>query len=863
MTGFRRVTSLISALLCFSTLTLAQYASAAPLQRQTLAHTPAASALERVAITKAPSWVVPHSPKLDASVPTDDIQDGIYYLLSDFQYLFTAADPEQQYRHFAVKLTNTNAADSYSQLNFVFDPAYEQLQLHAVTVHRDGQTLDKLTQADHTIERAPGAEQVIDGSMQLRLLLSDIRVGDVVEFSYSVVGANPVFGGHVYHRRPLQWNVPIAQQQLRIIWQRPTPLQLQITPDADAYHIDQQQLGEQQIYQLALTNTQGMTVPDGVPSWYEPRAHLSFSDLATWQDVAQWGQALFTDAMDVSEPVATEAKRLAKGLTTPEQRLVAALDFVQTQIRYLALEMGVNSHLPAKADMTLRHRFGDCKDKSALLVALLQAMDIKAFPVLVDTERGAQLNMSLPSAKVFNHAVVMVDLDGQQVFVDPTIGVQKGPLAQRQVPDYGYALVLADNSQALVKMPSPTNTLIDYKEEFDLRRGAGHPASYQVQTRYLGAEAEKLRQRLATGGVADLQRSYKDFFTEQYGALTVSPLTIDDSGNGVAIREQYQLDNPWQTHDDAEQSFYISENQISLQQPKNREPRPFALKYPQTVNGEITLKLNDDIDWSFANESHQEQNRFFDYRFAVNFDKAQNQLVLNYHYQTLVAYVPEQQFAEYLAAVDRVADYSEFGIASYPPEPPLVQELPPKKTGKVLLGTLYVLLALVLLGVALAKWLSVKRPLRHTVFYPTSVKHTLLLMWLTGGVYGVYWCYRNWCYWRAQQQNAPQHRWLGILLPIIYLPLTLKVAQQVSERHWLLRLSGVLTPLVVCLLLWQMGHTVLIIGWLILFVLLIPLVMAVNQLNWQQGIAVPARWRTYHSLTAFALAPGYLWWLAS
>ncbi len=862
MTRCRRVTQLIISLLCCSGLLSASYVAAAPLQRETLNHSSMASTLEQVEITSTPEWVLPQQPKLDAVVPSHNIQDGSYFLLSDFQFYAGDNMPEQQYRHFAVQLTNTNAADNYSQLSFIFAPSYEQLKLHAVTVYRGGQALDKLTGAEHTIERVSASDQVFDGTMQLRLLLSDIRVGDVIDYSYSVIGNNPVFSGHFFHRRPMQWNVPIAQQMLRIVWQSNRPLQLQITPNSDDYHIEQLQRGQQHIYQLALTDTAGVALPDGVPDWYDPRAQLSFSDLATWHDVSRWGQTLFTDAIKPSQTVTDKANDLSAGTTSVPQRMVNALDFVQTQIRYLALEMGVNSHLPAAADMTLRHRFGDCKDKSALLVALLQAMNIKAYPVLVNTDIGERLNRHLPTGRAFNHAIVVVELDGQQIFVDPTIGVQKGALAQRHSPNYGYGLVLADDTESLVKMPASTTAQIDYKEMFDLRRGAGHAASYAVETRYLGGEAEKLRQRLATDGIAGLQQSYQDFFTEQYGDLSAQPLDVDDSDQGLAIRENYQFENPWQVNDKDKHRFFISENQIPLQLPKNRAPRPYALVYPQEVSGEITLKLNDDIDWSFANESQHEQNRFFDYRFDVSFDKDNSELLLNYRYQALAPYVPQQEFNDYLAAIERVADWSEYGIVSYPPAKAVTDTKPVKALGKKVITGLYVLLAIVLLSVAFVCGMVAKKRTRATVFYPTKLSHTVLFMWLTGGIYGVYWCYRNWCYWRKQQDQR-QLRWLGLLLPIIYFPLTLQVAQQAKGYQWLLRISAVLTPLAVCALLWWDGQTSLFIGWLVLSLLMTPLVLAVNQLNWQQGIAVPGRWRFYHSLTALALLPGYLWWLAS
>ena len=100
--------------------------------------------------------------------------------------------------------------------------------------------------------------------------------------------------------------------------------------------------------------------------------------------------------------------------------LAEALRFVQSDIRYVSISIGTNSHRPYAPAVVLHRRYGDCKDKSALLVTILRDLGINAKPVLVSVSYRKGFGDWLPSPKLFDHAIVRVELDGRQYWLDPT-----------------------------------------------------------------------------------------------------------------------------------------------------------------------------------------------------------------------------------------------------------------------------------------------------------------------------------------------------------------------------------------------------------------------------------------------------------
>ncbi len=123
-----------------------------------------------------------------------------------------------------------------------------------------------------------------------------------------------------------------------------------------------------------------------------------------WSAVAKWCVALHDPAARPEPGVAEEARRLTQGLQTPEEKLKRIAEFVRDDIRYVAVEIGKERWQPRTAAQTLYNRYGDCKDKTTLMRALLEAVNISSVPVLANTTYAVR--PSLPTPFQFNHCII-------------------------------------------------------------------------------------------------------------------------------------------------------------------------------------------------------------------------------------------------------------------------------------------------------------------------------------------------------------------------------------------------------------------------------------------------------------------------
>ncbi len=136
----------------------------------------------------------------------------------------------------------------------------------------------------------------------------------------------------------------------------------------------------------------------------------------TWDQVVKNMQS----KIDAATRDRTSLDSLSEELQKQESPLTSAIDFASRQIRYVSFSEGEHTNLPHPLEDTIRNRYGDCKDKSTLLVALLDSLGYEAYPVLISTNRSDPAKLKVPSIYHFDHMVVCYPTRIGERCVDPT-----------------------------------------------------------------------------------------------------------------------------------------------------------------------------------------------------------------------------------------------------------------------------------------------------------------------------------------------------------------------------------------------------------------------------------------------------------
>ena len=508
------------------------------------AYAASAETSSTLSIGAVPAWVT-EEPDASLHAPAGTEKDGEVYLLFDQQV--NVATAERYYR-IVSELRTAEAVQEGSTVIADYDPSYERLVFHRIDVVRGGARASRLSRANiQLLRRETSLElQMLDGTVSATVVMRDVRPGDRIDVAYTVRGFNPALGGRYVDEFVGGWGTPVGTARVRILSPRDRPLGVRAL--AGATEPVGTPRGSSLEYRWDLVDVPAILGEDQTPPWHLDAPWLQVSELADWTEAGRWARSLFPPARLPQEMVALVADWRARR-SAEEDRALAAVDWVQRNIRYVGIELGTGSYRPSPPATVVERRFGDCKDQVYLLCTVLRSMGIEAAPVMVSTWARHSVAGMLPSPLPFDHVIARLVLGGRPVLVDPTQSSQRGPLADRFLPDYGHGLLAAEGREGLLPLGphqgvTPETEVV---ERIDAG-GRGEPSLLTVVTTARGGDADDFRWHFAGTRLEEIAASYLDYYASRYpGIESAGEIATEDdeSGNVFRITERYRVPEFW------------------------------------------------------------------------------------------------------------------------------------------------------------------------------------------------------------------------------------------------------------------------------------------------------------------------------
>jgi Domain of Unknown Function with PDB structure (DUF3857)/Transglutaminase-like superfamily len=231
-------------------------------------------------------------------------------------------------------------------------------------------------------------------------------------------------------------------------------------------------------WQWVVSNVEAIRPEGDMPPWRAVAGQMIVSffppgggqskGFGNWNDMALWEAGLVRGRRDSSPEIKQKVAALTTSETSPTRKMAVLGKFVQDDIRYVAIELGIGGWQPHAANDIFSHHFGDCKDKATLMSAMLKEVDIDSYYVIVNTRRGS-VNANTPAVNWFNHVILAIKLPdgtgdadlkavlqhktlGRLLIFDPTdemtpFGYLRGALQAN------FGLLVTDAGGELIELP--------------------------------------------------------------------------------------------------------------------------------------------------------------------------------------------------------------------------------------------------------------------------------------------------------------------------------------------------------------------------------------------------------------------------
>jgi len=502
----------------------------APAQSACAADTPA-----RPVLAPPPDWVLPA-----AIPPAPDKVDGaaVVDLLMD-QQVHLIDGGVASYRASVYRIASSQGLDAGAlQLNW--DPSLEVLTIHRYRILRDGKAIDLLGDGSRlqVVRREKNLENAtLDGELTASQQPEDLRVGDVIDLSYTIARRDPATGGRAAGLYGPQDGWPYGRYRLRVTWPKGRTVQWRAAPGAIQPKLTE--TGGQSELLADVSNFVTQRSPANAPARYDLVNLVDVTEFADWPAVSRRFAALFDQAATIAPDSAVHAEiaRIAAASPDPVRRAELALALVEEQVRYLFIGIDDGGFVPAPAEQTWQRRFGDCKGKTALLIALLHGLGIDARPVLVNTGDGDATAHRLPTMAGFDHVIVEATIAGKSTWLD---GTRQGDtrIARLEMPNTIVGLPATAQGSGLIPLipPAPLAPQNLTSLTLDASEGIEVPAKAAAEMRFHGEDGARIRMKYAGLSTADLDRDLKKLWRDTYDFITpddVSARGEEPSGDFV------------------------------------------------------------------------------------------------------------------------------------------------------------------------------------------------------------------------------------------------------------------------------------------------------------------------------------------
>jgi len=334
------------------------------------------------------------------------------------------------------------------------------------------------------------------------------------------------------------------------------------------------------------------------------------NEFLNWQGMGTWYGSLYNGQTDASEAIKQEVNSLAAGKTATLAKMQALASFLQRDIRYVAIELGIGGYQPHAAPDVFSHRYGDCKDKATLLHTMLREIGVNSYPVLINTRRGS-VTREMPAHSAFNHMILAIRLPddvqdpsliaviqhpklGRILFFDPTNELI--PLGQ--IGGYlqaNYGLLVTPDGGELVELPQQPSSMNSIQRVAKLTLDNNGMLKGDVTEVRLGERASSERWRLRT--VTNEKDRIKPIETLLAGSLSSFQLSH------AAVVNLEQTDRPFGFNYSFVSDHYAkSAGDLLLVQPRvvgtksskvleTKEPRKFPFEFEGPMRDTDTFDI--------------------------------------------------------------------------------------------------------------------------------------------------------------------------------------------------------------------------------------------------------------------------------
>lgn len=433
-----------------------------------------------------------------------------------------------RFQQLVVKVFNQRGVDAFRQLPITYSPDRQEVRvLKARITKPDGSIVDSFGDGERNINE-PWTGMYYDARARV-LTFPALAAGDVLELQWRLddTSLENLLSDYWGDVDAVQSTMPKKRYRFIVDMPASRPLAWNASTLPAWVKTSQETKGDRTVYRFEADDVKKVVPEPQMPGWAEVATPLHLSTYQSWDAVGRYWWGLVRDQLTTNDELQKTVDTVLKGVDRKKTADVvgAIYGFVVTNTRYVALEFGIHGYKPYRVDRVLARRFGDCKDKASLIVAMLKLGGVDARLVLLRMRNLGTLPPEPASLAAFNHAIAYVpSLD---LYLDGTAdfhGSKEVPSADRVA---NVLVVEPEGKSRFLVTPeaNPADNATTITMDVTLKPDGSATAKGSVLA--MGQSAPELRRQYQTA--ATRQATFEQVWANSFPGVSASDLTISDT----------------------------------------------------------------------------------------------------------------------------------------------------------------------------------------------------------------------------------------------------------------------------------------------------------------------------------------------
>jgi hypothetical protein len=256
---------------------------------------------------------------------------------------------------------------------------------------------------------------------ELTFSMPGVTVGSIVDYKVVIEDKVPHIEGKFSNQFFFQMYDPSYVSRFKVIIPTGADLKYRVLNPLQGIEVSPKIIrdGNKKIHLWEYKYIPQIIKEKSMPPMQEIAFRILVTTVDSWEEFSHWWRKRIEGKTEPDEPIKEKVAELTKGLSTPKEKIEAIFDYVKREIRYVSIDFGKSGYEPGAAKKVFENKYGDCKDKSTLLITMFKIAGIPASYVLVPTSGIGNLVKDFPYPFQFDHCIVAVENEGGYHFLDP------------------------------------------------------------------------------------------------------------------------------------------------------------------------------------------------------------------------------------------------------------------------------------------------------------------------------------------------------------------------------------------------------------------------------------------------------------